>query len=131
MGRQTKQAAQQPVTGACHCGKVQIALPYAPQVVTNCNCSLCRRYGGLWGYYKVGEVKVTGQEHTQAYIWGDRMLATHRCRDCGCITHWTPIESHPEARMGVNIRNFDPVLAGDVTIRCFDGADSWTFVDCA
>jgi hypothetical protein len=31
--------------------------------------------------------------------------------------------------MAVNIRNFDPKDIGDVRIRRFDGADTWTYLD--
>lgn len=120
------------LSSTCHCGDVRIEVAHAPQQLTNCNCSLCRRYGGLWAYYRMDEVRVTGHpEKTDCYIWGDKTLKNIRCRNCGCVTHWEPLEAGPDKRMGVNARNFDPaLLGGDVTIRCFDGADSWTFVDC-
>lgn len=37
---------------SCHCGKVRIEIGTLPATVTDCNCSLCRRYGALWGYYR-------------------------------------------------------------------------------
>ncbi|MES2298659.1 MAG: GFA family protein [Pseudomonadota bacterium] len=118
------------LSATCHCGAVHITIPAAPECVTNCNCSLCRRTGALWAYYTVGEVKVTGHpEHTCEYIWGDRMLKTIRCRHCGSVTHWEPLPSQHGARMGVNIRNFEPAQIGDVRIRRFDGADTWTYID--
>ncbi|MBC7957700.1 MAG: GFA family protein [Cytophagales bacterium] len=114
----------------CHCGAVRIEIPEAPLVVTNCNCSLCRRYGGLWAYYKVGSVRVVGHpEHTAEYIWGDKTLRTVRCRHCGCVTHWEPLQPGPDSKLGVNIRNFEPGDLGTFRIRRFDGADTWTFLD--
>jgi hypothetical protein len=119
------------LSSTCHCGAVRIDLPHPPQKLTNCNCSLCRRYGGLWAYYQMGEVTVTGHPaETEAYIWGDKTLQTIRCRHCGCVTHWEPLDERAGGRMGVNARMFDPAALGSVEIRCFDGADSWTFVDC-
>lgn len=39
----------------------------------------------------------------ETYVWGDKELQFHRCRTCGCVTHWLPIDkSHGE--MGVNGR---------------------------
>jgi hypothetical protein len=109
---------------------VHIELPTAPQVVTNCNCSLCRRYGALWAYYTLDTIRVTGHpEHTEGYVWGDKTLRTVRCRHCGCITHWEPLDGNPSGRAGVNIRNFDPEVLGPFRIRRFDGADTWTFLD--
>ncbi|MES2126500.1 MAG: GFA family protein [Pseudomonadota bacterium] len=116
--------------GSCHCGAVHLEIPGPPPFLLNCNCSLCRRLGGLWGYFPVGAVQVTGHpEHTDGYIWGDKTLRTVRCRHCGCVTHWEPLTVTPEAKMGVNIRMFAPEQIGDVRIRRFDGAESWSFID--
>jgi hypothetical protein len=117
-------------TGSCHCGAVRLTLPATPTVATLCNCSLCRRVGGLWVYYDFGTVQVDGHpEHTEAYIWGDKTLRTVRCRHCGCVTHWEPLDPQPGARHGVNLANFDPALKAAVRVRRFDGADTWTFLD--
>ncbi len=114
----------------CHCGDVRIEVPESPQAVTNCNCSLCRRVGALWAYYEVGTVRVFGHpEKTEAYVWGDKTLRTIRCRNCGCVTHWEPIEPKPSEKHGVNIRNFEPSQLGSFRIRLFDGADTWKFID--
>ena|SRR5437868_4376456 len=114
----------------CHCGNIRIEVPDRPQWLTNCNCSLCRRYGGLWGYYPLGSVRVTGHpEKTAEYVWGDKTLRTVRCANCGCVTHWEPLQPEPGGKQGVNMRNFDPDELGDVRIRRFDGAVSWTYLD--
>jgi hypothetical protein len=116
--------------GACHCGAVRLTLPSLPEKATRCNCSICRRLGGLWAYYELGTVKVQGHpEHTADYIWGDRTLRTVRCTHCGCVTHWEPLAPEVGARHGVNLNNFDPQLLTAVQVRRFDGADSWTFLD--
>ena len=39
------------ITTTCHCGAVQIGIARAPEMLTNCNCSICRRYGTLWAYF--------------------------------------------------------------------------------
>jgi hypothetical protein len=116
--------------GSCHCGAVRLTLPSAPEVATDCNCSICRRLGGLWAYYPLGTVRIEGHpEQTQDYIWGDKTLRTLRCKTCGCATHWEALPPEPGSRHGINLRNFDPQLIASVRIRHFDGADSWTFLD--
>lgn len=116
--------------GACHCGAVRLTLPSTPAVATDCNCSLCRRLGGLWAYFDFGTVRIEGHPaHTAEYVWGDRTLRTLHCRTCGCVTHWEPLEPREGARHGVNLRNFDPALVASVRVRKFDGADTWTFLD--
>lgn len=116
--------------GACHCGAVRLRLPSLPESAIKCNCSLCRRVGGLWAYYPFGSVSMTGHpEHTVDYVWGDKTLRTVRCKHCGCVTHWEPIDGEHGARHGVNLSNFDRRLVESVKIRHFDGADTWTYLD--
>jgi hypothetical protein len=115
--------------GSCHCGAVQLEIPRKPRRLTNCNCSICRRLGGLWAYYKETEVKVIAAPGaTDEYIWGDKCLRIVRCGRCGCVTHWQSILSKAGGKMGVNARNFDPVMLGQVRIRLLDGAGSWKIV---
>jgi hypothetical protein len=121
---------EQLLQGSCHCGAVRLTLPSAPEKATKCNCSICRRLGGLWAYYEFGTVRIEGHpENTAEYIWGDKTLRNVRCKTCGCVTHWEPLAPEPGAKHGVNLNNFDPRLQESVQVRHFDGADTWTFID--
>jgi hypothetical protein len=117
------------LSATCHCGAIRIEIPHRPEQVTNCNCSLCRRLGALWAYYDADTVSVVGHPAlTSHYIQGDKTLRTVRCRHCGCITHWEPLDPEQHQRVGVNIRNFEPSVIGDVRIRLLDGADTWEYL---
>ena len=117
------------LTGTCHCGAVRVQVPTAPTSLTSCNCSLCRRLGGLWAYYPAGAVVVNGHPHeTQEYVQGDRTLRTFRCKTCGCTTHWEPLELKNDSRFGVNMRNFEPALLQGADLKLLDGATTWTSV---
>lgn len=114
----------------CHCGGVAITVPRAPTEVTECNCSMCRRVGARWAYYPPSQVLVDKVGSTQPYVWGERMMAFHRCRKCGCVTHWQSLSAaHPH--MAINARMIDDVDWSLVKIRHFDGADTWTYLDSA
>src|SRR5262249_10203650 len=102
------------VSGTCHCGAVTIEIPSAPAELTSCNCSVCRRTGGLWCYFSPRDVRVTGS--TATYRWGDKTLDLHHCATCGCTTHWTPINPSLD-RMGVNARLLDPTVVAAARIR--------------
>src|SRR5215469_15066007 len=110
------------VEGTCHCGKVRIAIEVAPKSVTDCNCSICRRYGTLWAYYNPKQVQITEAVPTATYLWGDRDIAFHRCAECGCITHWTAAKIPTHPRMGVNIRLMPPAVLAATRIKQVDGA---------
>jgi hypothetical protein len=114
----------------CHCGAVRVTVPHAPETLTNCNCSTCRRYGALWAYYAPAEVRIDAAPGaTHAYAWGDRSLRFVRCAHCGVLTHWAPMVEEGAKRMGVNMRLFEPDDLGDVRIRRLDGAQTWEYLD--
>jgi hypothetical protein len=120
-----------PIVGACHCGAVRVEVPSPPETVTECNCSICRRTAARWAYYSEDDVRVTGHpEGTDGYVWGDKMLRIVRCRTCGCVTHWEPLDRDKTGkRMGVNVRNFEVRDLGTPRVRRFDGAETWTYID--
>lgn len=118
------------LTATCHCGAVRIEIPRRPRSLTNCNCSICRRYGTLWAYYKASEVSITAAPDTLSdYSWGERSIRFVRCNTCGCVTHWEPMQIKEGSRRGVNARNFDPAALGEVRIRKLDGALTWKYLD--
>ena len=113
----------------CHCSAVSIIIPRASETVTNCNCSICRRYGPLWAYFNSAEVEVqAAPDATHEYSWGEKSLAFVRYSHCGCITHWRPLAGRKSLRMGVNIRNFEPEQIGPMLICLLDGAVTEEYV---
>jgi len=116
------------VTATCHCGAVSLTVATAPDKVTSCNCSICRRYGAIWAYYHPNDVSLPDEAALDGYIQGDRSLTTWRCKTCGCVTHWTPTDP-ALGRMAVNIRLLPPEILAAAHIRRFDGADTWEFID--
>ncbi|HEU4381933.1 MAG TPA: GFA family protein [Anaeromyxobacteraceae bacterium] len=118
------------IAGSCHCGAIRLVLPRRPRSLTNCNCSICRRYGALWSYYRADTVRVERDPGASAgYRWGTRRLRFVRCARCGCVTHWELAQRRPSDRMGVNARLFDPEVLGEVRIRRLDGARTWKYLD--
>lgn len=116
------------ILGTCHCGGVNYEFDHTPRWTTSCNCSICRRLGTLWIYAKISRVKISGP--TISYVWGDKGLAFHSCKTCGCTTHWENLNPDgPDARMAVNLRLADPGVITQVPVRHFDGADTWVFLD--
>lgn len=118
------------LSATCHCGAVRLDVPRKPRRLTSCNCSICRRYGTLWAYYKVNDVTIHADAGAIAsYSWGDKALNFVRCATCGCITHWEPLRTRPDAKMGVNARNLEPGAIAGVRVRRLDGASTWKFLD--
>jgi hypothetical protein len=62
------------------------------------------------------------------YMWGDRSIEFHRCKVCGCVTHWAPVDKSAD-RMGVNARLMDPEILKAAHVRRLDGAASEKYPD--
>ena len=112
---------------SCHCGSVQVTLTQRPEFINDCNCSLCSKSGGVWGYFSWSDVEISGP--TQTYERNDRsspVVQIHFCSSCGSTTHWSLTETYLEKsghvdRMGVNMRLFDSDQLTGVEVRFPDG----------
>jgi hypothetical protein len=118
------------IEAACHCGRVTLAVTRRPRTLTDCNCSICRRYAALWAYYGAGSVELRAPRGSlDSYSWNRRVRRYFRCRHCGCITHYASAQPRRAATIAVNARNFPPAVIAAARIRHFDGAQSWQYLD--
>lgn len=117
------------IESSCHCGAVRLEIALPPETVTDCNCSICRRYGVLWAYYTPKDVRLIASEGATAiYMWDDKSIEFHHCKICGCVTHWAPVDKTRD-RMGVNARLMAPEILAAARVRHLDGADSGQYLD--
>ena len=118
------------ITGSCHCGDVSFELAGEPDHLVDCNCSMCRRLAPLWAHADTSRITVQAEpDATLVYVQGDRTLAVHTCRQCGCTTHWQSLGGEEPRSMAVNCRMSEPAAIGHLPIRRFDGADTWRFLE--
>lgn len=107
---------------SCHCGDVTIRLAAAPAEVTDCNCSLCRKYGVLWAYYPTSDILASPDPAlTDTYASGGKNVDFHRCKRCGCITHWEP-RRKTRTTWGINARLLPVEVLASASIKKRDGA---------
>ncbi len=124
------QKDQQMMNGTCHCGVVHFKFHGHPTRLVVCNCSICSRLRPLWAYGRGGVIEITkGVDQTMAYVWGDKSLAFHSCKTCGCTAHWKGLSSGNPQNMAVNMALCVPSEIREIPLRHFDGADTWTFLD--
>jgi hypothetical protein len=94
--------------------------------VTQCNCSVCRRYGTLWAYYPRSAVSVTAPRGAlESYSVHAGGLKFVRCRSCGCVICWQRSARRPDQRMGINTRLLDHALMAAVPVKVLDGDKTW------
>jgi hypothetical protein len=109
------------IRATCHCGAVELEVDSPPEEVNDCHCSICRRYGTLWAYYPPEEVCVLpSDQSTDVYVWGHKTLETHRCQNCGCVSHWVAMDAGVDV-MGVNARLMDPEVLASARVQHSEG----------
>lgn len=128
--RDTARVKKPAIQGTCLCNAVQLDVARLPRQVTQCNCSVCRRYGTLWAYYQRSAVSITaargGLEEFSVRTGGLRFV---RCRTCGCIICWDGPGKSREQRMGINTRLLDQALMAAVPVKVLDGDKTWRTLD--
>jgi hypothetical protein len=118
------------LTAACHCGAVRMEVLRRPRVLTQCTCSICRRYGALWFYCTRKTARIIAKRGAMtAYAWNDRLIAFHHCNTCGCLTHYVGTKRSTRDRIAVNARMMAPADMTRAKVRTFDGADTWKYLD--
>ena len=124
------------IRASCHCEAVKFEIAEAPTWVLDCNCTLCRRYGGLWTYFDGPDqaklLTTLSPDATETYAWLDGDLAFHRCRTCGCVTHMVAAKADPPVIYGVNARMMAGLDPATVRIRQKNNSHSgffWTRPD--
>jgi hypothetical protein len=69
------------------------------------------------------------REAMEAYIWNDRVIEFYHCKTCGCVTHYESASKGEDSRVAVNCRMMPPEIIAGITVRTFDGADTWKYID--
>ncbi|MDJ0642740.1 MAG: aldehyde-activating protein [Erythrobacter sp.] len=108
--------------GSCHCGAISITISQKPDYINFCDCSLCAKSGGAWGYFAASEVGVEGE--TKGYCRADYdkpAVEMQFCTTCGTTTHWVLTEHCDGDRVGVNMRIFEPQELSGIEARTLDG----------
>lgn len=120
-------------TASCHCGAVKLEITRKPRKLTQCNCSICRRYGSLWVYSRRKLVRVICEKNAlSVYTWRNGTLEFYRCKNCGCVTHHERATKRIDGTdtRAVNVRNIDdPSIVAELPIKMLDGAASWKVLE--
>lgn len=113
----------------CHCTAVSIEMDRPIRQMTECNCSICRRYGALWAYQQRKAIRVFDTDKClQSYRWGKESIEYFHCTRCGCVTHYEQTDKREDGSdmSAVNMRLIDdPTRIAHLPIRLLDGADTW------
>jgi len=118
------------IAASCHCGAVKIEVSEKPESLTQCTCSICRRYGALWAYFTSETTRViSAPGSVKGYRWNDKFIEFCHCKTCGCMTHYRATKKYKNNRVAVNARMMEPSDIEGIEVRTFDGADTWEYLD--
>lgn len=115
------------IEGTCLCEAVKLGVTRVPRQVTQCNCTVCRKYGTLWAYYKRSAVSIVAPRGALAHFKRRPRgrLRFLRCTTCGCVIQWDWPHAGAEQRIGVNARLFDHAKMANAPIKVLDGDKTW------
>jgi len=108
-------------TGGCHCGKVRFEVSAPAEFeITDCNCSMCSRYGYQHLMVPKGQFRLlSGEEALTTYQFNTRTAKHLFCRHCGVKSFYVP-RSHPDG-FSVNVRCLDAGTFRVTGVRKLDG----------
>ena len=110
--------------GRCACGATTVTVARKPDYINFCNCGLCRRTGGGWGYFQAGEAEIEGPLGTFERPDIDEICLTNQfCKGCGSIVRWIPLPKFDDGRVGINMRLFEPADLAGIETRFPNGID--------
>ena len=119
--------------GSCHCGRVAFDVEGDIGDVIDCNCSLCRRRGGLlWFVPREALVLKTPEGDLSTYTFNRHHIRHHFCAVCGCATFSDSPAFEPDGewdgqtrRICVNARLLAGIVAEDLPVDVIDGKHLW------
>lgn len=110
--------------GSCHCGRIAFTLEGEVREAMDCNCSMCRRRGGLLAFFPREALTLSTPESDMGtYQFNRHVLEHHFCPTCGIAPFTDGVDPKTGAKMAaVNVRCLEGVDLSTLTIRPFDGA---------
>src|SRR5690606_14912677 len=111
--------------GSCHCGGIAFELEAdAITEAIDCNCSLCRKRGGLLAFFPRAALVLSTQESALGtYAFNRRQIQHHFCPTCGVAPFREGIAPRSGGAMAaVSLRGLPEIDLAALEIRPVDGA---------
>ena len=118
------------LSGACHCGQVEVAFETAMSVadlpLRACGCSFCFKHGGVWTSNPKARLDIVIRDRSlvSKYAFGTRTATFHVCVRCGAVPFVTcEMDGRVYAVVNVNtLENVEPAWL-DRASASFEGED--------
>lgn len=111
--------------GSCHCGKIAFEVEGSFTQAIDCNCSLCRRRGGLLAFAPRSSLKLKSPvENLSTYRFNRHIIAHHFCSTCGIAPFGEGEGKDGEKAAAINLRCLPDFDLESVEIIKFDGRNA-------
>ena len=110
--------------GSCHCGRIAFELDGEVDKAMDCNCSMCRRRGGLLAFFPREALRLSTPEADMAtYTFNRHALQHHFCPACGISPFSEGVDPRNGAKtVAVNVRCLPDVDLDSLQVTKVDGA---------
>jgi hypothetical protein len=109
-------------TGGCHCGAISYRVDGEIDQVLDCNCSLCRKRGGLLWFVPRDALHLSGEAQAAAtYTFNTHRIQHHFCTRCGIAAYSEGQNPDGSVMACINVRCLDDVDLASLKVIAFDG----------
>ena len=108
--------------GSCHCGRIAFTLEGDIGQVIDCNCSMCRRRGGLLAFFPRSAMTLSTPERDIAtYTFNKHVIHHQFCPTCGCAPFGFGQGPGGQEMAAINLRCLEDVDLGAIKRKPVDG----------
>lgn len=108
--------------GSCHCGSIAFEAEGTIDSVLDCNCTMCRRRGGLLWFVPGSSFKLlTAASNLSTYRFNKKHIQHRFCGICGIAPFGEGSDPKGHAMVAVNVRCLDQVDLATLKVVPYDG----------
>lgn len=108
--------------GGCHCGKIRFEVDGDVRSVIDCNCSMCRKRGGLLWFVPREHLRLlTAVSDLSTYTFNKHAIHHHFCSTCGIAPFSESADAGAKMSAMVNVRCLEDVDLSTLEIKPYDG----------
>jgi len=109
--------------GSCHCGRIKFEVEGTIDSLCDCNCSMCRRRGGLlWFVPRARFQLLTPEADLSTYRFNKKHIAHRFCGVCGIAPFGEGADPKGDPTVAVNARCLEGVDFEASKVVKYDGA---------
>jgi len=108
--------------GSCHCGQITFTAEGEIKQVMECNCSMCRRRGGLLWFVPREKFHLdVPMDRLSNYTFNKHVIQHHFCPRCGSAPFSLGVAPNGTEIAAINVRCLDDVDLSTLARTLYDG----------